>query len=456
MKVWLICGLSLVFLTNTSNAVAASVLLQINSDNKSSVSIQKKLRIKTACYQSSDGQNIFGLAKSRKIISTDQLTKKINRQLEKLGKRKERLDSLNTDRAEFYKKRLLKRMDKVQSRLDALTEMEAECLGGNINPSPNTPPVIPDQNNPDINRNLPELARWESQMIQYGHMHCDKLGLESMPFDPKLLATYYDAAWVYYQIGDYTGDPSWYDCAVKAHSVYRDEYVLPSSGNVPGYWIFPHGLKHDALRYDNGTSSYALDMMAHEAAFARDGTDLGSTQSFELSREVAYVIMAYLSNEDLNRPKRSRRDQLVNQALDHLDQWFGRRSAPYVQSFMVGITAHALIMHEERTGDSRVLPKLKSSLDQLWNRTWDESAEAFRYVDVESSEGSPDPAPDLNNLIAPAYAWVYMRTGEARFKTRADKAFAGGVKHSWLEGPKQFNQNYRWSFEYVKWRSMRK
>jgi hypothetical protein len=33
--------------------------------------------------------------------------------------------------------------------------------------------------------------------------------------------------------------------------------------------------------------------------------------------------------------------------------------------------------------------------------------------------------------------------------------FAGGVKGAYLAGAKQYNQNYMWSFDYVRWRSAR-
>ena len=37
-----------------------------------------------------------------------------------------------------------------------------------------------------------------------------------------------------------------------------------------------------------------------------------------------------------------------------------------------------------------------------------------------------------------------------RTATKADAIFAGGVVGAFLENPKQFNQSYMWSFEYVK------
>ena len=67
--------------------------------------------------------------------------------------------------------------------------------------------------------------------------------------------------------------------------------------------------------------------------FAAAGTPLSSTQSYELSREVAYVIMLYLSLEDLGLPRNARLLPLVEQAFGHLDQWFVNRSADFIQTF---------------------------------------------------------------------------------------------------------------------------
>jgi hypothetical protein len=92
-------------------------------------------------------------------------------------------------------------------------------------------------------------------------------------------------------------------------------------------------------------------------------------------------------------------------------------------------------------------------------RMWDENSEGFRYADrYSTSEGqSPDvvaPTADLNMLIAPAYGWVYKQTGSATARTQGDAIFAGGVRGACLScGGKQFNQNYIYSFDYVRWRT---
>ena len=280
------------------------------------------------------------------------------------------------------------------------------------------------------------------------------MGLSSRTFDQNLADTYYDAQWVYYQIGDYTHDTSWYACAEKAEKVYRDQYVVPANGQVPGYWNFSHGLAQSWLRTGDTASKAAAISLAQNASFAPDTTPLAWTVDQASSREVAYTIMAYLNAEDLGQPRRARLADMVNQAFGHLDQWFVSNTASYMRPFMVALTAHALISYTERTGDTRLLPVLTDALDKMWDRTWLPASNAFMYTDRVTDTGGMEAAPDLNNLIAPAYAWVWRQTGLTRFRDRGDMIFAGGANGSFLNNGKQFNQNYRLSFEYVRLRSM--
>lgn len=298
---------------------------------------------------------------------------------------------------------------------------------------------------------LSQQAEWEGQMLEFGNRHCNELKNGSN-FDVKLLTTYYDAQWVYYQIADYTGDTKWMSCAQAAEKVYRDQYVIANNGGVPGYWNFSHGVLQDYLRTGDGNSRNALQMLATKAAYAGDSTPLSSTQHADYSREVAYSMMAYMNAEFAGFPRRSRLNELRDQALDHLDQWFGKKNAPYVRPFMVALTAQALITYDKHIGDPRILPALENAMNELWKNTWIPQQESFQYTDRNHSSGGTEPAPDLNLLIAPVYGWLYHKTGKAHHRDRGDQIFAGGVKQAYLVNGKQFNQNYRWSFEYLKWR----
>ena len=73
---------------------------------------------------------------------------------------------------------------------------------------------------------------------------------------------------------------------------------------------------------------------------------------------------------------------------------------------------------------------------------WLADAGAFKYTDRNVPSGDQRPSPDLNMLIAPAYAWLYAQTHEAKWRDRYDTIFAAALKA----------EQYRWSFDGLKWR----
>jgi hypothetical protein len=312
-------------------------------------------------------------------------------------------------------------------------------------------PAAVQPNNGGDAAGIPQLAQWKANMNKFGRENCSALR-NGGDFDSRLLGTYYDAQWVYLQIAEYTGDNSWMSCADAAEAVYRDEYVRPNDGRIPGFWNFTHGLTQDYLRTNDGVSRQSALTLAQNAAFARDNTP-EDTSNVDYSREVAYAIHAYLNAELLGAPRRARLSQLVDQAVGHINHWVVTQDVPYVRPFMVALTAHALIAYHEQVGDRNMVPVIQKAMDWLWDHLWLPDAGAFMYTDRQTDTGGTEAAPDLNLLIAPAYAWLYHQTGSEAARQRADAIFAGGVKGAFLNNGKQFDQSYRWSFDFVRWRT---
>jgi hypothetical protein len=306
---------------------------------------------------------------------------------------------------------------------------------------------------------IPALNEWERNMVRFGRIHCDTIAkLHTFGTrEERLNSTYYDAERVYLQIEKYTTDASWRECAALARTFYRDEHVLPQKGAVTGYWAFTKGLLLDYEITGDERSKKAIVDISLNAAYAKDGTWLWKTASAVSARDVGYAIMSYVNAEKVGEAARQRKDQLIDQALDHIRQWVNRsvlysfaerQASDYLKPFFVAITMQALIEAYELKPDTRIPPAIAAILDTLWERAWLASAEAFYYESTHPTGA----APDLNLMIAPAYAWMYSRTGERKYLERADQVFLSGVKHAYLPGIKQFNQNYWWSFDYVKWR----
>jgi hypothetical protein len=288
-------------------------------------------------------------------------------------------------------------------------------------------------------------------MLSFGDSHCQGILASSAGFEERLAATYYDAQSVYLKIANYTGDSKWLACARAAEAVYGSQYVGANGGRVPGFWNFSEGLTLAALGGHSSQAAHLERLLSDNAAYSSEASNLGETASANLSREVAFAILSQLNAELLGAAPRARTGALIDQALGHIDQWFVSRTAGYVRPFMFALTARTLIQVEAQRGDPRILPAVRTGADWLWSHTWVASARAFQYTDVPTSTGGTEPAPDLNLLIAPVYAWLWQKTGDQRYRDMADAIFAGGVTQAFLGNSKQFNQNYLWSFDYVTW-----
>ena len=279
-------------------------------------------------------------------------------------------------------------------------------------------------------------------MVSYGTQMCDEETINSLGIWGGNV-WYYDGIRVYYQITDYTGDASWETCAGYVKDVYRPYVLL--SGGVPGYRVFPHGLYEDHLRTGETASRDAVVRLAENSAFAHRGGGVHPN----LVRETAYLVNAYRVAKLAGEEEHRNYQRAVAFLLGHFDQWFVSRTETYMQPFMVGLACEALIQYYDKTADPRVPPAIKTALDELWDWAWVSVDKSFFY---ESTANTSTGAPDLNMLIAPAFAWLYSQTGDPLYQQRADLVFEGGVEGAFLGQGKQFSQNYRWSFDFVEWR----
>jgi hypothetical protein len=303
---------------------------------------------------------------------------------------------------------------------------------------------------------IPQRRGWEAHMLQQGARFCNQADIDAAIGSGGVITEgnvwYYDGARVYDQIAVYTGDPSWYTCAGYSNQAYRD-WVLATTagaqwpvGALGGWRVFPDGLLNDYRRTGDSNSRDAVIRLAQNSAFAGSG---GAAPCIT-SRETAYIINAYLAAEDVGQPRDPLLATAVNYALGHIDQWFVSRTCPDVMPFMVGLTMEALINYYEKTGDVRIPPQIRITADGLWSTAWVPASSSFYY---ESRGDQTVGIADLSLLIAPAYAWLWQKTGVAKYLDRGDQVFAGGVLYANFWSGKQFSQNYRWSFDYVKWRS---
>jgi hypothetical protein len=295
---------------------------------------------------------------------------------------------------------------------------------------------------------IPLLSTWESQMKTYGKQLCNQANITGAGLWEGNV-WYYDGIRVYYQIADYTKDSSWNACAGYVKSVFQP-YVLSNSGAIPGWRVFPHGLYQEYLRTGDSDSKIATLELATKSAYASTGGGVnpGINDDDGLERETAYLVSAYRITGYLGSP-----NPLYARSVDFLlgmvDQIFVSKTNTYLKPFMAGLVMESLIQYYEDSQDPRVPPAIKVIADELWTRAWVPANKSFYY---DSNTTPVVGSPDLNLLIAPAYAWLYKITGNPVYQQEGDLIFQGGVEGAWLAQGKQFNQSYRWSFDYVKWR----
>ncbi|MEL7005954.1 MAG: hypothetical protein AAFN93_24985, partial [Bacteroidota bacterium] len=214
-------------------------------------------------------------------------------------------------------------------------------------------------------------------MLFYGKTHREQVKIyaddPNNDFNEDLRYVYYDGEFAFAQIAEYTGDSFWYIFAERAGSI-NEAYIQESSGGTQGYRAFSHGLVDRYERTGDVGAKDALLLMAKNGGWTRSGAPDSYSQDAAFSREVAYGIQTLLNAEKVGFFNTERLEKLVDFSFGHLDQWFSSKTAPYIQPFMVGLTAHALIEYSDATDhrDQQIVSELTHALDTLWNLTWDQ------------------------------------------------------------------------------------
>jgi hypothetical protein len=316
------------------------------------------------------------------------------------------------------------------------------------------PPEPP--NPPDTDDELDKTG-WEARMIEWGIPAGDYLSTNPS-VDEKINWVYYDMCRVMYQIAEYTDSPEpWNTYAKQAMRWYRDLYVVPNNAAVPGYQNFTTGLRLDYERTGDEASKAAAILLSQNAMYAADWTDRNYVTHHATSREVAYAILSYINAEALGEVPRPIRTEWVTVSHSYFAQWYDEATWEHYQvsPFMMAITAQALIADWEETDDDRCLPALQGLGDWMWAKAYHEPTHAMLYQlnPNNTSEGglSTQGAPDLNMIIAPLYGWLWAQTGEAVHRDRFD-ALLLGQANAYLAQGKQYDQNYWWSFDGMRWR----
>jgi hypothetical protein len=316
----------------------------------------------------------------------------------------------------------------------------------NVLPAPAAPAKTAITSYPPI----PGLAKWESQMLTLGQKWCQFNDIYGVSYEGDVW--YYDGGRVYLQIADYTKDYNkWIPCAEQVLLQYRQNIL---GNDMPSGWRrFPFGLAMHYWRYGDQKDKDAL-MALYKLVDSPSLNSVRTSSGFLVYpyyiRELSYAIDILVAGEQVGFAPSQFLGRAVDGALAMYDQLFVSDKYKFHHTFMDGLMAEALISYYEHTKDPRIPPTIKQMLDWNWNSAWDQQLYRMPYDYVHVP---PEYDNTLNNLIVPAYAWYWQLTGDDTYRVRGDEIFLHALDDDISFTGKVFSQNYKWSFDYVRWRS---
>lgn len=315
------------------------------------------------------------------------------------------------------------------------------------------------------------------------------IGWFDIPSSIYFQAWNYDGGRIYQQVADYDyevpGMPGYQNAAIRDHwkrcaqlaiEPYRDMAMGTLGGFTREPNQFPYGMEMNQLRTGDATNRKAIDYIQEAPGYY----NFFSASAFATgARLSAYMMDDRLAAELVGEQRDSAfLLRQVDVMLGYLDQSYNLNfSNPNQQSypihpFTVGVAMEALITYYEldlaegNVPDARIPLEIKKVLD-WWQATQyipSTHTMAYQVYDLPmdpSKVAGLYSATELNDLISPAYAWYWSKTGTASILSEGDDLFnhvfdsagSNGVGGGWTYSVKEFNQVYKWSFDYVRWRT---
>jgi len=306
-------------------------------------------------------------------------------------------------------------------------------------------------------------------------------------------ANFYDAIRAYQQTKTYdtansiTGNALQWDTCISNREAGYIGYV--NSTTPPGaMWAIYLGSKGMMNLALNGDAA-AQTGLFNSANNAQWKTLRPALEDVGLERELNFTTEAIIA---ANKAGDSSVASLIPVGIDYIladvDQIMN--SGVSHEPFLDGTLADTLIHYYIDNGstDARIPLAVKALADHLWVNYWiygrcsgpqtDMIFGCFVYsagmshMGIDASTNlSPANDADLNLLIAPMYAWLFKMTGNGTipgsdgsqcggtrgrpctYQQAGDTIFQKGISQSDYFDPKTWTQNYRWSFDYVTWRT---
>lgn len=281
---------------------------------------------------------------------------------------------------------------------------------------------------------------------------------------------FYDRAQVYYAQWVRTGNPEYWVRGTRQAVNYRRDYVTANNWTSSPHWLSVDGLGEHYLLTGDDSSKYAIGALAENMRYFRERAKLGNVTDIE-ARILARAISAQLWGWRL-QARGADAIATVPEITTFISNAFKYQKADGAFRFnwicgdavfgslayMDGMLDETLIAAHTYLPPSAVRDSIpdvvRRNADFQWSQ-WDVVNEGVKYA----PGCPPDPwnigVAELNNLIVNSLAWTYAQTGDVRYRQYADILFDASVRHQYLIGSKQFNQQYTTSYRYFFYRSAR-
>ena len=324
---------------------------------------------------------------------------------------------------------------------------------------------------------VPGKAKWESQMLARAAQWCPDKANGTVNWAPLPAFTfgaagetqvwYYDAAWAFHQIADYTDDAEWRNCAKTISREYTRALIATRGSFAAFHRYFSDGLVRYCQGCDRRGTNAASLVWAHNA--------LGGISNSAI-RETSYALEAGIS---VAKTKGWRKFQVIedvrlkNRIQQKADLLWGILAVykdnqhAYFQSFMAGLGMRAALEWYEFSGDERMPVAVKDLVDLMGSEMYGKDPANPNEVSWmrgiaapgSATQGptcgyncSPHAAAELHALFVPAWAFVWYRTGIDSYREQGDAMWSTIWTRNLSYSGKIFAQSFRWSFDYVSWR----
>jgi hypothetical protein len=301
-------------------------------------------------------------------------------------------------------------------------------------------------------------AKYESDFVKFADYHWN---LNGAAWDEN----YYDRALIYYAFWVRSGNPEYFRRASLLAVNYRRDYLEKNNYRSSPHWSQLEGLEQHYLLTGDEASRTAVGRVAAEFSqgyFAKLSDHTVSPwmesriqarvlQSFLLAWRVQASGPIWTSLLDAGLTK-----ILSTQSADGSYRF--PNTCNESLNYMNGMLNDVLIKYYRGyRRDSRIPDAIRRSLDFLWTQ-WMPSQAGFTYISADCLNlsgvwvGLRTAAPDLNNFIVTGFSWYGRYASDASYSQKAELIFSGGVNRAFLQGSKQFNEEYSASFRHLGFR----